>query len=99
MLFNTFQFVWMFPIIFLIYYGVAMKFNFRKAGNTVLLIVSYGLYLKWKPIYALVLLWVTAITYVGARFVSHKNDEARLNERGAEKWSAQIASEIKKVKD
>lgn len=75
MLFNTFQFVWMFPIIFLIYYGVALKFNFRKAGNTVLLIVSYGLYLKWKPIYALVLLWVTAITYVGARFVSHKNEQ------------------------
>lgn len=30
---------------------------------------------------------------------SYFNDAAHLNERGAEKWSAQIASEIKKVKD
>lgn len=50
-----------------------MNFNFRKAGNAVLLIVSYGLYIKWKPIYALVLLWVTATTYIGARFVSHES--------------------------
>ena len=56
-----------------------MNFYFRKAGNAVLLIVSYGLYLKWKPIYALVLLWVTATTYVGARVISQKKEINRKN--------------------
>ena len=56
-----------------------MNFNFRKAGNAVLLIVSYGLYIKWKPIYALVLLWVTATTYIGARLVSQDKVSQRKN--------------------
>lgn len=34
-----------------------------KWENACLLLISYGLYLKWKPVYILVLLWVTAVTF------------------------------------
>lgn len=74
MLFNTFEFLWLFPIIFLAYYVIMMakRGQYAKFGNAALLIISYGLYIKWKPVYALVLLWVTAITYFAARTVDNK---------------------------
>lgn len=70
MLFNSFEFLWLFPLIFIIYYSVVnwrwLVTKYPKLGNFVLLAISYGLYLKWKPVYALVLLGVTAITYLFA---------------------------------
>lgn len=69
MLFNTFEFLWLFPLIFGIYYVVPRG----KLQNFFLLLVSYGLYLKWKPIYALILLWVTFITYLTARIIDEKH--------------------------
>lgn len=63
MLFNSFEFLWLFPLVFFLYWG-AVK---AKVGNVILLIISYGLYIKWKPVYGLILLWVTAITFVSAR--------------------------------
>ncbi len=38
----------------------------HKVANASLIIVSYGLYMQWKPAYALILLGVTAITYGSA---------------------------------
>ena len=38
-------------------------------GNVSLLLISYGLYIKWKPVSALILLWVTVITYLTARLL------------------------------
>jgi len=35
-------------------------------SNYLLIAISYGLYLQWKPVYALVLLGVTAVTYLAA---------------------------------
>ena len=58
MLFNTFDFLWIFLLIFLLYYA-CINWKGMKAshiGNLFLLVVSYGLYMKWKPVYALVLL-------------------------------------------
>lgn len=69
MLFNSFEFVWLLPLFFLTYYLVAKK----GMGNAWLLLISYGLYLKWKPVYALVLLWVTVVTYTSAIFLSRKS--------------------------
>ena len=69
MLFNTFDFLWMFPLIFLAYYA-CLGCNRIKAshlGNAFLILISYGLYIKWKPVYALVLLWVTLVTFVAAK--------------------------------
>ena len=62
MLFNTFEFLWLFPLIFGFYYVVPRG----KFPKYFLLLVSYGLYLKWKPVYALILLWVTVVTYWSA---------------------------------
>lgn len=70
MIFNSFDFLWLFPLIFCIYY----IFLWKKLGNAVLLLISYGLYLKWKPIYVLVLLWVTAITYLFANNIERKKE-------------------------
>lgn len=74
MFFNTFDFLWLFPIIFVGYYTLTMCINGRYAqyGNVFLLLVSYALYIKWKPIYAIVLLWVTMVTYWGAKLVFRK---------------------------
>ena len=73
MIFNTFQFVWLFPIIFFLVVIIGKRDSLglknRKIGNYVLLAVSYLLYMQWEPLYVLILLWVTFITYIGARFL------------------------------
>ena len=64
MIFNSFNFIILFPLIFLLYYAIPAKYG--KARNLFLLVVSYLLYLQWKPVYALILLGVTAVTYYTA---------------------------------
>ena len=71
MIFNSFQFLWLFPLIFVGYYFLPCLFTRspeRKpvVANRLLLLVSYGLYMQWNPAYALILLGVTAVTYVFA---------------------------------
>lgn len=77
MLFNSFEFLWLFPLIFVIYYSVVnwrwLVSNYPKVGNFLLIVISYGLYLKWKPVYALVLLGVTAVTYLFALKIERDN--------------------------
>lgn len=77
MIFNSFEFLWLFPIIFCVYYLVLSQKYFvekwPKSGNFLLIFISYGLYLKWKPVYCLVLLGVTAITYIFALLIEKKN--------------------------
>lgn len=65
MIFNSFQFLVIFPFVFLLYYVIPARYF--KARNVFLLVVSYLLYINWKPAYALILLGVTAITYFCAR--------------------------------
>lgn len=81
MLFNSFEFLWLFPLIFIIYYFVVnwkwLVSNYPKVGNFLLIAISYGLYLKWKPVYALILLGVTAITYLFALLIEKKGDKSR----------------------
>ncbi|MBR5843674.1 MAG: MBOAT family protein [Bacteroidaceae bacterium] len=64
MIFNSFNFIILFPLIFLLYYVIPAKYG--KTRNIYLFVVSYLLYLQWKPVYALVLLWVTIVTYFSA---------------------------------
>ncbi len=78
MVFNSFQFLWLFPLIFLGYYGLAnlpwiSESTRHRVENFALIIVSYGLYMQWKPAFALVLLGVTAVTYLSALLVSRMN--------------------------
>lgn len=77
MIFNSFQFLWLFPTIFAIYYAVMAiaertKHSANRIGNYLLITISYGLYMQWKPEYALVLLGVTAITYLTAIIIENK---------------------------
>lgn len=67
MIFNSFNFLVSFPFIFLLYYAIPTQYG--KLRNTFLLGISYLLYLQWKPVYALILLGVTVVTYYAAIFV------------------------------
>ena len=67
MIYNSFNFIVFFPLIFLLYYTIPTKY--QNARNIFLLSVSYLLYLNWKPVYALILLGVTIVTYFSARQV------------------------------
>lgn len=66
--FNSFNFIILFPLIFLLYYAIPAKH--QRARNLYLLVVSYLLYLQWKPVYALILLGVTVVTYCSALLVT-----------------------------
>ena len=67
MLFNSLKFLLIFPIIFGLYWVIPARYNqWRK---WFLILVSYLLYMNWKPAYALVLLGVTLITYGGGRWL------------------------------
>ena len=67
MSFTSLSFWFIFPVIFVFYWGIPAKLNtWRKV---LLLLVSYLLYMNWKPVYALVLLVVTLITYLGGRIL------------------------------
>ncbi|MCD8265580.1 MAG: MBOAT family protein [Prevotellaceae bacterium] len=81
MVFNSFQFLWLFPLLFVAYYALCGVISLsprvrHRLGNAFLILASYGLYLQWKPAYALLLLGVTAVTYWGALAVE-KTPEAR----------------------
>lgn len=76
MIFNSFQFLWLFPIIFIIYYGYNSIFNkneISKSSNYLLLFISYLIYSQWNPAYTLILLGVTLCTYYGAIFIENKS--------------------------
>ena len=44
-----------------------------------LLVVSYLLYINWKPVYALILLGVTGITYLSALQIEYNRKRKRLD--------------------
>lgn len=67
MIYNSFNFLVVFPLLFLLYYVIPAKWN--KGRNLYLLAVSYLLYANWKPVYALILLGVTLMTYLFARWI------------------------------
>ena len=66
MIYNSFNFLVIFPLLFGLYYLIPAKYH--RGRNAFLLAVSYLLYLNWKPAYALVLLGVTIITFGGGEF-------------------------------
>lgn len=81
MIFNSFEFLWLFPIVFLLYFGiVSLMADTRKAsriGNYFLIFCSYALYIKAEPAYALILLGVTLITFCGALLLEKKYESKR----------------------
>lgn len=76
MIFNSFKFIVLFPLIFLLYYAIPAKY--QKLRNLFLLAVSYLLYMQWKPVYALILLSVTVVTFCSALSVSKSKRPQRV---------------------
>lgn len=66
MLFNSLKFLLIFPLIFGLHWAIPTRCNQLRKINMIL--VSYALYMNFKPAFALVLLGVTLITYWGGVF-------------------------------
>lgn len=72
MAFNSLSFWLVFPFVFGIYWLIPVKWNqWRKVF---LVLASYLLYMNWKPVFALVLLGVTLVTYLGGRVFESQDD-------------------------
>lgn len=67
MLFNSFAFLLFFPIVCIMYYALPTL----KLRNLFLLVASYYFYMNWEPVYALLLVASTGITYLAA-LIEHK---------------------------
>lgn len=84
MLFNSFIFLLILPLIFGVYWAIPAKYNqWRKLF---LILVSYLLYINWKPAWALVLLGVTIITYWGGQILYLRYEEANERKRKRLVW-------------
>lgn len=72
MLFNSFAFLLFFPVVCIVYFTLPTL----KLRNLFLLVASYFFYMNWEPVYALLLLTSTGITYIaalgGVKFETHK---------------------------
>ncbi len=78
MTFNSFAFWLVFPIIFGLYWLIpAQRNQWRKLF---LIIVSYLLYMNWKPTFALVLLGVTLVTYWGGHILQDQGERCKLQD-------------------
>ena len=75
MIFNSFNFIILFPLLFLAYYAIPVAR--QQWRNVYLLVVSYLLYIKFNPAYALILLGVTAVTYLAALTVEKRKNKIR----------------------
>jgi len=78
MAFNSINFWIVFPFIFLLYWVIPVKWNtWRKVF---LVLVSYLLYMNWKPSFALVLLGVTLLTYWGGQILQLRDEDEKFKE-------------------
>lgn len=76
MIYNSFNFLVLFPLIFLLYYVIPAKWP--KVRTWFLLLVSYALYISWKPSFAIVLLGVSLVTYWGGQILEFKDESLKL---------------------
>lgn len=66
MVFNSFNFIIFFPVVFLIYYLIPIKARYLW-----LLLASYYFYMNWNAKYVLLLLFSTIITFIFGRLISY----------------------------
>lgn len=80
MIFNSFQFIWLFPLIFAAYWAVDLKIckgGGKRVANCLLLAVSYGVYAQWSIPYTLILFGITIETYLFARLIENRQAYGR----------------------
>lgn len=75
MSFSSLNFWLLFPIIFIVYWAIPARYC--RLRNLFLLIVSYLLYMSWKPAFALVLLAVTVVCFWGGYLLDTQCDTKR----------------------
>ena len=69
MFFSDFKFFLVMPIIFSMYWLIPLRLNWLK--KLFLLVVSYLLYMNFNPVYALLLLAISLVTFFGAKLLSN----------------------------
>ena len=93
MTFNSFSFWLVFLLIFGLYWLIPAKWNqWRKVF---LIVVSYLLYMNWKPAFALVLLAITLVTYGGGYVLDKQavnSEELRVKRRKRLIWLFAVLS-------
>lgn len=95
MAFNSFNFWLIFPFLFTMFWVIPSQWVHAK--KWFLILVSYLLYMNWKPAFAIVLLLVTLVTYYGSKlyYIIEKkklleSNNTKANEYGR-KWIAVIS--------
>ena len=69
MLFNSLHFLIFFPIVTLIYFIIPQKIRYIW-----LLIASYYFYMAWNPVFSLLMLASTFISYIGGILLDRANN-------------------------
>lgn len=64
MLFNSVTFLIFFPAVCLLYFATPSRHK-----NLFLLIASYYFYLNWEPMYGILIIFSTLVSYFGARYI------------------------------
>lgn len=73
MSFNSYQFLIFFPITVILYFVIP-----KKAKNLWLLICSYYFYMSWNPVFILLLIFSTLVTYTTGILLDKSNMDERL---------------------
>lgn len=73
MLFNSLHFLVFFPIVCIVYFILPSL----KWRNLFLLVASYYFYMNWEPIYALLLLSSTLITFLSALGIANSSEQRK----------------------
>lgn len=74
MIFNSFDFLWLCPLLLFVYYllKALLEKNYKEIENFLLIGISYYVYMRWKPAAGLVLLYITCITYLFAIIIQKR---------------------------
>lgn len=79
MYYNSLKFLLLFPIIFSLYWAIPVRWN--QVRKVFLILVSYLLYMNFKPAFALVLLVVTLVTYLGGHLLEYSENVEESNNK------------------
>lgn len=75
MLFNSLPFLLFFPAMCVLYYCIPG--SWLRLRNLFLLTASYYFYMSWEPVYALLLLTSTVVTYLSALGIAQTTDKRK----------------------
>jgi len=72
MLFNSTQFLIFFPVVAVLYFVLPDKYK-----NAWLLVTSYYFYMSWNPIFILLIIYATLVSYVAALGMGYASGRLR----------------------